>query len=61
MAACMHLPLLRWRCGRVQVAGLAPVTSVPGVENVDVTGLVKSHAHYPEKVPQIMSFISIEL
>lgn len=44
-----------------QVAGLAPVTSVPGVENVDVTGLVKSHAHYPEKVPQIMSFISIEM
>ena len=44
-----------------QVAGLAPVTCIPGIENVDVTGLVKSHANYPEKVPQIMSFISIEM
>ncbi|CDJ62551.1 hypothetical protein, conserved [Eimeria necatrix] len=53
--------LYRWMEFRLQVAGLAPVTSVPGVENVDVTGLVKSHANYPEKVPQIMSFISIEM
>lgn len=48
-------------CCSAQVAGLAPVTVVPGVENVDVTGLVKSHANYPEKIPQIMSFISFDM
>ncbi|KAL8273930.1 hypothetical protein Esti_002109 [Eimeria stiedai] len=53
--------LYRWMEFRLQVAGLAPVTCVPGIENVDVTGLVKSHANYPEKVPQIMSFISLEM
>lgn len=45
----------------MQVAGLAPVTCVSGIENYDVTGLVKSHANYPENIPKIMSYISLEM
>ncbi|KFG53742.1 hypothetical protein TGVAND_436610, partial [Toxoplasma gondii VAND] len=42
------------------VAGLGPVKNVPGVENYDVTGLVKSHAQYPEMMPDILAFIGFD-
>jgi hypothetical protein len=31
-----------------------------GVENVDVSGLVKRHLDYPAKMPRIMKHIGIE-
>lgn len=40
----------------IQVAGLAPV-KVEGVENVDATGLVRSHAQYADKVRDIMAYV----
>lgn len=38
------------------VAGLAPVM-VDGIENCDVTHLVKGHAKYPEAIPSILQFV----
>ncbi|PHJ25945.1 transmembrane protein [Cystoisospora suis] len=52
--------LYRWMEWGVQVAGLSPVRSVGGVENYDVTGLVKSHAQYPEKMNDILAFIGFD-
>lgn len=53
--ACVGLFV--WVC---QVAGLSPVKSVRGIENYDVTGLVKSHAQYPEKMSDILAFIGFD-
>nr|PIL99648.1 putative transmembrane protein [Toxoplasma gondii COUG] len=52
--------LYRWMEWGLQVAGLGPVKNVPGVENYDVTGLVKSHAQYPEMMPDILAFIGFD-
>ncbi|CBZ52377.1 hypothetical protein NCLIV_021650 [Neospora caninum Liverpool] len=52
--------LYRWMEWGLQVAGLGPVKNVQGVENYDVTGLVKSHAQYPEKMPDILTFIGFD-
>ncbi|KAF8822049.1 hypothetical protein IE077_001179 [Cardiosporidium cionae] len=44
----------------INVAALSPILNVPGIENYDVTGIVKSHMDYPEKLESIMAFIELE-
>lgn len=43
-------------CSSLQVAGLSPV-KVEGVENVDVTGIVRSHGQYADKIQDILAYI----
>jgi len=42
----------------VCVAGLCPV-GLPGVENVDLAGLVRSHHEYPAKLHDILALIAV--
>ena len=43
----------------VAVAGLDPVRHVPGIENVNLTRLVESHADYPALMPDILDLLGL--
>lgn len=39
-------------------AGLMPI-AIPGIENVNLTGLVQGHFEYTDKVGEILDFINL--
>lgn len=47
--------------GIMRVAGLAPVEGVPGVENVDVSSLVKGHMAYRAAMPRLLREVGWEV
>ena len=40
-----------------QTCGTSPIKDVSGIENFNVTELVKTHSHYPEAVPTILQLV----
>jgi pimeloyl-ACP methyl ester carboxylesterase len=44
-----------------RVAGLAEVTEIPGVENVDVTDLVNGHMAYRTAIPKLLERVGWEI
>jgi hypothetical protein len=40
--------------GGTQTCGTSPIEGVGGIENYDVSGIVKAHKNYPEAVPAIL-------
>lgn len=47
--------------GIMQVAGLAPVQGIPGLENIDVTSLVNGHMAYRAAMPRILREVGWEV
>ncbi|GAD97158.1 DUF726 domain protein [Paecilomyces variotii No. 5] len=47
--------------GIMQIAGLAPVQGVPGLENIDVTNLVNGHMAYRAAMPRILREVGWEV
>ncbi|KAJ9226767.1 hypothetical protein DTO027B5_1897 [Paecilomyces variotii] len=47
--------------GIMQVAGLAPVQGIPGLENIDVTNLVNGHMAYRAAMPRILREVGWEV
>lgn len=47
--------------GIMRVAGLAPVEGVPGIENVDVSALVKGHMAYRAAMPRLLREVGWEV
>jgi len=41
--------------GLVPVAGLSPITEVSGIENVDLSDIVRSHDEYPLRMEAIFT------
>jgi hypothetical protein len=44
--------------GGTQTCGTSPIQDVEGIENYDVTDLVKAHKNYPEAVPAILERVN---
>jgi len=49
--------LFRYMEKRLFVAGLQPVEGIPGIENVDLTGIVQSHSDYMNKSDLILQYL----
>ena len=47
--------------GIMRVAGLAPVENIPGLENIDVTGLVNGHMAYRTAMPKLLREVGWEV
>lgn len=47
--------------GIMRVAGLAPVEGIPGIENVDVTGIVNGHMAYRAAMPRLLREVGWEV
>ncbi|KAH9466788.1 hypothetical protein MJO28_000613 [Puccinia striiformis f. sp. tritici] len=54
--------LYRATTGGIQtVAGLSPVTSVPGMENVNLTGIVVGHMSYRAQMPVVLAELGFKV
>ena len=45
----------------MRVAGLAPVESIPGIENIDVTSIVNGHMAYRAAMPRLLREVGWEV
>lgn len=45
----------------MRIAGLAPVTEIPGLENIDVTQLVNGHMAYRSAMPRLLREVGWEV
>jgi hypothetical protein len=52
------LPLMFLSRGGTKTGGTHPVDAIPGIENYNVTHLVKAHAKYGDAVPSILQLVS---
>eukprot|EP00978_Attheya_sp_CCMP212_P012513 scaffold31209_cov42-Attheya_sp.AAC.2 len=54
------LPLMFLRRGGTNTGGTHPVDFTPGIENYNVTHLVKAHAKYGDAVPINFGFLALD-